>query len=67
MVGDSSGTGSGNPYNGTCWGILFVHISTGDTYNGSSNWLFQEFWSTDSKIYRRQKINAADWTAWKIY
>lgn len=67
MIADDAGVTGGNPYNGTCWGILFVHVSAGDTYNGKNNWIFQEFWSTDSKIYRRQKVNTDAWTSWKIY
>lgn len=67
LMADDAGITQGNPHDGTCWGALFVHVSTGDTYNGQNNWIWQEFWSTNGNLYRRMRINNGGWTSWKIY
>ena len=51
------------------YGIIVVFVSPGITYNGSSNWLFQEVILVNFPAvkYTRQKINDGAWTAWQTW
>ncbi|RGY98054.1 pyocin knob domain-containing protein [Clostridium sp. AM58-1XD] len=64
FVGSNAGTANGNPYNGYCWGILFIFVSDGLTWNGVNNWIWQIFLSTSGHVYLRQRINADEWSTW---
>lgn len=61
---DNSGVNAGNPYEGYCWGILFVFVNDGGTYNHQDNWIFQMFIDSGGAIYFRRKINADPWSNW---
>ena len=49
------------------YGIIVVHVSPGMTYNGASNWIFQEivFVNFPAVKYTRQKINDSAWSSWQ--
>ena len=64
-VASNAGTGSGNPHDGWCYGVLLVFVNTGYEYNGKDNWLWQIFLQTDTTIWQRTKINSGSWSTWK--
>ena len=63
-VASDAGTSKGNPYDAMCYGVLFVIINDGYTYNGENNWMWHIFINTSGEIFERHKINAGNWTSW---
>lgn len=47
------------------YGHVFITVSDGDTYNGTSNWIRQIAYGTNGEIFSRQKTNEEAWTEWK--
>lgn len=58
-------TASNAPYTGNIWGYLQVIVSTGTTWNKSSNWIWQRFEDTSGREYTRYAVNNGSFTAWK--
>lgn len=53
------------PTSGSLYGKLIIKVNDGGTHNNNSNWIWQTMYmSSDSVIYRRNKINANAWNAW---
>lgn len=54
----------GRPAN---YGVVDVLVSSGGTYNGSSNWIWQIAYTTDSstRIWIRNRVNAGSWNSWE--
>lgn len=52
----------------TDYGVVDVKVSTGDTYNGTSGWIFQVAYSSATgyanKVYQRCKIDTGAWSGW---
>ena len=48
------------------YGICEVIVGAGgDTYNGSSNWIWQTVYNVDAEhVYTRNRINNSAWSAW---
>jgi len=46
------------------YGQVIVHVSSGDTHDNVSNWIWQMFFSTIGPIYVRRKINEKEWQEW---
>lgn len=46
------------------YGHVFVTVSDGDTYNGTSNWIRQIAYGANGEIFSRQKTNEEAWTEW---
>lgn len=44
----------------TNYGVLLVY-----RFASTSNWVYQTAYSTEGKIYFRQKINDGEWTSWR--
>lgn len=63
-VSSNAGTSKGNPYDGYCYGVLFVTVSDGYTYNGTNNWIWHIFINTSGNFWERHRINAGSWTSW---
>ncbi|QYR20795.1 hypothetical protein KZ483_24045 [Paenibacillus sp. sptzw28] len=50
------------------FGAIRVFVSSGDTYNGSTNWLFQVAYNTaDMAVKHRHKINNGAWSSWEDF
>ena len=55
------------PFGKTEYGYVEVIVTSGSSWNGSSNWIWQKWRSTlTEEIFERRRINAGDWTPWKI-
>ena len=57
-VASDVGTSKGNPYDGYCYGVLFVIINDGYTYNGKSNWMWHIFIDEDGTAVGMGVANA---------
>lgn len=51
---------------GWIYGKLIVEVSTHDTHNLTSNWIWQTAYDTSGRIYKRYKVNAAAWSTWYL-
>lgn len=50
------------------YGYLDVQVANGDTWNKSSNWIWQTFYQTGGIIWQRAAINNSSFTNWmRIY
>ncbi|OME53801.1 pyocin knob domain-containing protein [Paenibacillus odorifer] len=46
------------------YGQVIVHVSSGDSHDNATNWIWQMFFSTIGPIYVRRKVNEKEWSAW---
>lgn len=46
------------------YGHLLNTVSSGNKYNGSTNWLSQLAFNTDDTVWHRSKVNSGGWTNW---
>ncbi|WP_155962113.1 DUF859 family phage minor structural protein [Streptococcus ruminantium] len=49
------------------WGVLEVLVSEESRWNGTNNWIWQTYISTEDHIFKRKRINAGKWSAWVDY
>lgn len=50
------------------WGYLDVQVANGDTWDKSSNWIWQTFYQTGGAIYQRSATNGGSFSPWqRIY
>ncbi|OME05976.1 hypothetical protein BSK60_33010, partial [Paenibacillus odorifer] len=46
------------------YGQVIVHVSSGDSHDNATNWIWQMFFSTIGPTYVRRKVNEKEWSAW---
>ena len=46
------------------YGHILNTVSSGNKYNGSTNWLSQLAFNTDDTVWHRSKVNSGEWTNW---
>lgn len=54
-----------HPSGNSEYGYLRNIVTSGATYNGTNNWIFQEFTTVSGKVFSRYKINAGAWSVWE--
>ncbi|MFA9493188.1 DUF859 family phage minor structural protein [Streptococcus sp. E17BB] len=53
------------PFGASAWGHVEVIVTASETYNGSNNWIWQRYATTNGQYYERYRVNAGQWTSWK--
>lgn len=53
------------PVSGGTYGVLLVYVNDGGTHNNSSNWIWQDVFTTDGAHFWRYKVNGGAWNPWK--
>lgn len=48
----------------TEYGQVLIHLSSGETHDSSTNWIWQMFYGTLGNTYVRRKVNNGAWSAW---
>lgn len=61
-----SNNSTNQPFGRRSWGYLEVIVANGSSWNGSSNWIWQKWRSTEEETFERRRINADNWTPWKV-
>jgi len=52
-------------WNNGC-GVIVVYVSFSETHDNTNNWIWQLWFNTSSNdIYRRKKVNNANWSSWQ--
>jgi hypothetical protein len=62
-----AGEYTGAPVSGVLYGKLIVEVSSHDTHNGTSNWVWQTLEDTSGRIWKRHKVNNGSWTTWRLW
>lgn len=53
------------PYTNEIYGKLAVMVSDSKKYNGSNNWIWQQFIDISGREYKRFRVNNGSWKIWK--
>lgn len=53
------------PVSGSTYGVLLVYVNDGGTHNNSTNWIWQDVYTTNGSHFWRYKVNNSAWNDWK--